>query len=314
MTTPLQPDSDLPGSDFPGNEIEEQHFIEAANSALNQRLVAPEVHPQSGGSAAATAIVLCTQSQQSAFIKIVGIEQYQQLAMEADGIAAIANTQAIRTPKILANGDFEEHSWLAMEALPLQPLKSSSAALLGEHLAALHSPVELDYGWHSDGYLGASEQPNDEYENWIEFFRDQRLGYQLQLAAGNGFDELLDPGYELLTSLDALFTGYQPQPSLIHGDLWPGNAAQLADGTPVIFDPAAYYGDHEAELGMCELFGGFPKEFWQAYAANKPIDGGFKTRRYIYRLYHMLNHLNLFGERYLSEVQALLRRLLAEVR
>lgn len=289
-------------------------FLSAAEACAGKKLSGATVKPQSGDSSAATAIV--TADQWQGFIKLVPHHFAPQLAAEQSGIEAIASASAVRIPEVLGNGynQDENLSWLAMERLDLHPLNDQCAATLGEELAQLHTPVDKPYGWHCDGFIGDNEQPNDEADDWVEFFRDQRLGFQLHLAASQGFEHLTECGYELLENLPLLFSGYSPTPCLIHGDLWPGNAAQLADGTPVIYDPAAYYGDHEAELGMCELFGGFPPEFWAAYQAIKPLDEGYAVRRYLYRLYHLLNHLTLFGAGYEAKAAALINRLNNEVR
>ncbi|HEY9201212.1 MAG TPA: fructosamine kinase family protein, partial [Gammaproteobacteria bacterium] len=110
-----------------------------------------------------------------------------------------------------------------------------------------------------------------------------------------------------------LFSDYQPQPSMLHGDLWGGNAAALADGTPVIFDPAFYYGDRETDIAMTTLFGGFSPAFYDAYNESWPLDAGYPSRKHLYNLYHLLNHLNLFGSGYLGQAIASAERVLAEI-
>lgn len=286
-------------------------FLKAAEKCAGAPLSHAEIIPQSGGSNAATALV--NSEQWRGFIKLVDIHNIEQLAVEQSGVEAIASTHSVRVPAVLGSGNDGGVGWLAMEALELQPL-SNTAATLGEQLAQLHSNTSHTFGWHCDGFLGDNEQPNDESDDWVEFFRDQRLGFQLQQAAALGYDYLMESGTELLENLPLLFSGYTTKPSLIHGDLWPGNAAQIDSHTPVIFDPAAYYGDPEAELGMCELFGNFPPAFWAAYNAVSPLDPGYAVRRYLYRLYHYLNHLVLFGSEYEAKVTALINRLNNEIR
>jgi fructosamine-3-kinase len=150
-------------------------------------------------------------------------------------------------------------------------------------------------------------------KDWIDFWRERRLGFQLRLATVNGFgSQLQDPGERLLDILPAFFKGYSPQPSLLHGDLWAGNHAYLADGTPVVFDPAVYYGDRECDLAMTELFSGFPADFYAAYSATWPLDTGYVVRRDFYNLYHILNHANLFGGRYVQQAKEIMQRLLSE--
>jgi fructosamine-3-kinase len=130
---------------------------------------------------------------------------------------------------------------------------------------------------------------------------ERRMRPQIELAGKHGFDLAL-PCLKLLE-------GHKPQPSLLHGDLWGGNAGFTAEG-PVLFDPAVYYGDREADLAMTELFGGFPQEFYSSYNKIWPLDDGYERRKHLYNLYHLLNHLNLFGSSYLAQVESTLRLLL----
>ena len=147
----------------------------------------------------------------------------------------------------------------------------------------------------------------------MDFWQKQRLGYQLDLAATNGAPAtLIDGGRRLQEGLAAFYRDYRPTPSLLHGDLWGGNWAADEIGRPVIYDPATYYGDREADLAMTELFGGFEPAFYSAYQAHSPLADGYELRRDLYKLYHMLNHLNLFGGGYLSSCENLIDQLLAE--
>lgn len=169
------------------------------------------------------------------------------------------------------------------------------------------------FGFLQDNFIGTTPQPNGWKDNWVDFWREQRLGFQLQLAARNGHGGRLKTlGEKLLDVLPVFFAGYEPQPSLLHGDLWGGNHAFLADGTPVIFDPAPYYGDRECDLAMMELFGGYPADSYAAYRAVYPLDAGYATRRDLYNLYHILNHANLFGDGYAKQAEQMMLRLLAE--
>ncbi len=182
---------------------------------------------------------------------------------------------------------------------------------LGEQLAALHRCEAKRFGFASDNFIGTTPQPNSWTEDWVTFWREHRLGFQLRLADQNGYGGQLQRfGEKLMEALPAFFAGYTPQPSLLHGDLWSGNHAFLADGTPTIFDPAAYYGDRECDLAMTELFGGYPADFHAAYRAAYPLDAGYVTRRELYNLYHILNHANLFGGDYARQAEQMMQRLL----
>lgn len=170
------------------------------------------------------------------------------------------------------------------------------------------------YGYVQDNFIGTTPQPNSWKDNWVDFWREQRLGFQLRLAQENGYGGRLQHlGQKLLDALPAFFAGYTPQPSLLHGDLWSGNHSFLADGTPAVFDPAAYYGDREADLAMTELFGGYPADFYAAYRAAYPLDTGYAVRRDLYNLYHILNHANLFGGGYVRQAEQMMQRLLVSI-
>ncbi len=197
-----------------------------------------------------------------------------------------------------------------MESLDLGGRLDGARA--GRQLAQLHRATADAFGWHRDNTIGATPQLNTPREDWVAFWRDQRLGYQLESAAAHGHGgRLQSSGERLLTRLDALI-GHRPAPSLLHGDLWGGNIGATPDGQPVIFDPAVYHGDREADLAMTELFGGFDANFHSAYRESWPLDPGYATRKILYNLYHILNHLNLFGGGYLSQAQGMIDRLLAE--
>jgi fructosamine-3-kinase len=235
------------------------------------------------------------------------------LAAEADGLAALGS--GLRVPSLLASAAEGGEGFLLLEWLPLAPASRDAAAALGEALARLHLVRGARFGWPRPNFIGATPQFNTEGNNWPRFFRDQRLGFQLRLAGESGHrGELQEQGARLMQGLPQFFSAHAPHPALLHGDLWGGNWAALAGGGFAVFDPAVYRGDREADLAMTELFGGFPPEFYAAYRMHAPLDAGYPVRRDLYNLYHVLNHLNLFGEAYLGQALSLIRRLLAELR
>lgn len=244
------------------------------------------------------------------FVKLNRAGRADMFEAEAEGLREIAATHSVRVPQPLCAGGDETHCWLVLERLPLR--RQGDWPALGEALAALHRHGAGTFGWHRDNTIGATLQPNRPGNDWITFFREQRLGHQFRLAAGNGYRSLAAGADRLLERLPALFPGYRPAPSLLHGDLWSGNAAFLPGGTGVIYDPAVYYGDREADIAMTELFGGFPASFYQAYQAAWALDPGYRLRKRLYNLYHQLNHLNLFGAGYLAACEDAIARLLAE--
>jgi fructosamine-3-kinase len=249
-----------------------------------------------------------------AFVKNVPRARAAQLDAEVDGLAALRAAAAVRVPQLIGRGEDDAQAWLQLEWLDLRPLDDGAA--LGRALAALHrASGGARFGWHRDNFIGATPQANAWHDDWGGFWRDCRLAPQLALAARNGYGGALQrDGGRLVAAIDALLHGHAPAPSLLHGDLWSGNAGLLPDGTPVIFDPAVYVGDRECDLAMTELFGGFDARFHAAYREAWPLPAGYEVRRELYNLYHLLNHLNLFGAGYLARCQRSMARLLAIVR
>ena len=226
-------------------------------------------------------------------------------AAEAEGLRAL-RASGVRAPKPRAHGLRGGEAFIEIERLELGGRADWPA--MARMLARLHRNTGDRFGWGSDNWIGLSPQKNGWSEDWLVFYRDCRLLPQLKRA------NLLKDSERLLENLDSFFKTYRPVPSLLHGDLWNGNAGFLKDGGPIIFDPAVYYGDREADLAMTELFGGFPGEFYSCYDELFPLAPGYKIRKHLYNLYHLLNHLNLFGSGYLGQVKATLRLLLGALR
>ncbi|HEY6515541.1 MAG TPA: fructosamine kinase family protein [Steroidobacteraceae bacterium] len=249
------------------------------------------------------------------FVKVSDRDGGAGLDAEARGLLTLALAQAVRVPRVLARGGAGPSTFLALEWIESRPAGRTAEHILGEQLAAQHRVAVTDFGFADDNFIGRTRQPNGWLGDWIEFFRERRLRPQLALAAQNGFAPLLElPGARLLESLAALLANHRPQASLLHGDLWAGNwLADERDG-PVIFDPAVYYGDREADLAMTRLFGGFGRAFYDAYQTAAPLPTGHAVRAELYNLYHVLNHANLFGGGYARQARASIDRLLAEVR
>ncbi len=225
---------------------------------------------------------------------------------EAEALAALARAGAIRVPLTICQGEASGVAFLVLEYLALT--RQGNFAEMGRSLAKLHAATSQYFGWHGDNYIGTTPQKNPPSADWIEFFRDQRLALQIDLARSGGL--ALPQADHLLDKLQQLFDGYHPQPSLLHGDLWGGNAGFLqGSGEPVLFDPACYYGDRECDLAFTQMFGGFAPEFSEAYRAQWPLANGFERRKRLYNLYHELNHFNLFGGSYGSQARATISEL-----
>ena len=236
------------------------------------------------------------------FLKTNDESHADNFACEAEGLAALRSA-AMRAPEPVSHGATGGSAYLLLEFLVLHGKRDFAA--LGRMLAEAHRQPGPRFGWSRDNYIGATPQANAWCEDWGTFWREQRMQPQFALAKRNGFDLQLP-------DVDGILRTHRPQPSLLHGDLWSGNAGFTQEG-PVVFDPAVHYGDREADLAMTELFGGFPREFYKAYEETYPLDAGYSRRKPLYNLYHLLNHLNLFGAGYLPQVKetlGLLRRTL----
>jgi len=285
-----------------------QHLEQATGQALQN----PVLRPVSGGDINSS--YRLQADGVNWFIKLNRAALKEMFAAEAAGLQELAATKTIRIPQVIQTGKFQQQAYLLLEYIELSSLSRRSASLFGQQLAQLHRLRQPWFGWHRDNTIGATPQFNSRYEKWPDFWREQRLGRQLQFAAANGANRAtLNQAEKLLARSNEFFTDYQPQPALLHGDLWGGNAAADQQGNPVIFDPACYYGDREADLAMTELFGGFGQDFYVAYQDDYPLDAGYPVRKTLYNLYHILNHFNLFGGGYLGQAGSMMGRLLAEL-
>lgn len=245
------------------------------------------------------------------FVKLNRAQSLAMFEAEFAGLEELRKAQTIRVPRPICTGTAGGESFLAMEYLDLSGRVDGARA--GRQLAELHRVTAEQFGWRRDNTIGATPQINTPHRDWVSFWRECRLGPQLRLAAANGYGgRLQQSGERLMERLSALLD-HRPVPSLLHGDLWGGNIGATPAGEPVIFDPAVYYGDREADLAMTELFGGFDARFYAAYRESWPLDPGYGVRKILYNLYHILNHLNLFGGGYLLQAQSMVDRLLAEI-
>ena len=246
------------------------------------------------------------------FVKVAPPGGIGALESEADGLAALSAAHALRVPHVIGYGTTGGAAYLALEWIERGTSDARCEGHLGTQLAALHAVGAERFGYHRDNFIGATPQTNAWSANWAEFFRDQRLRPQLARAARGGFAGQLAPvAAALLEAVPRILRDHTPRPSLLHGDLWGGNWFACTDGTPVIFDPAVYYGDREADLAMTRLFGGFGAAFYRAYCAAAPLPPESALRAELYNLYHVLNHANLFGGAYAGQARAMIDRLLS---
>ena len=289
----------------------------AISESLGVKFDVTSIAPVGGGCIHA-ALDVSGKSQAGArrfFAKVNDAASAAMFEAEADGLAALAAAGCVVVPEIVTHGHDEERAWLLLPWLELEPLAAPSAARLGLALAAQHRVAQQRFGWGRDNFIGSTPQANGWSDDWTAFWRDRRLHAQLRIAARNRLpSRMIDRGERLAADCAALLGGHAVAKSLLHGDLWGGNAAALEDGTPVLFDPAVHVGDREADVAMTWLFGGFPRDFHDAYAAAWALDDRHVARRELYNLYHVLNHANLFAGGYVRQAEQSIERLLAEIR
>lgn len=271
-------------------------------------------HEEVGGGCISRAAVIRARDGRRYFVKLNDGAQLAMFEAEVEGLQELARSQAVRVPQPVCAIRMQRQAFLVLEYLELGDEHIRTQEILGIQLAAMHRETRPRFGWYRDNTIGATRQINDWNDDWIDFYRERRLQYQFDLAAQRGESRLLRLGEQLLEQLPAFFTTYRPVASLLHGDLWGGNVGATALGEPVIFDPAVYFGDREADLAMTELFGGFSPRFYGAYRDTWPLDAGYSTRKTLYNLYHVLNHLNLFGGSYSAQAERMTQQLLSEVR
>lgn len=228
--------------------------------------------------------------------------------VEAHGLRTLAAADAIRIPQVLAAGD--DPAFLAMEWIKPGPrglMSGDFAERLGHELAALHRYTGAAHGLDRDNYIGSLPQSNIQTTGWVEFYREQRIGAQMDYARQRGkLPKQREAGLRKLQEwLSVFLDDAAIQPSLLHGDLWSGNYMVAVNGDPVLIDPAVYFGHREVDLAMTELFGGFPPDFYHAYQEAYPLEG-YEQRRLLYQLYPLLVHMNLFGGGYADRVDAII--------
>lgn len=281
------------------------------STVTGQEFVAGEQMPVTGGDIS-KATVLRGACGRIFFVKRNTATRLDMFVAEAEGLAALARAQAIRVPEAICVGEAAGEGFIVMEHIRFGSGAPGSHTLLGQQLAQLHRYTAESYGWHRDNTIGSTPQFNARSRDWVGFLRHQRLGFQLELAGRKGAGSALTrKGRRLLDGLDFYFDTYQPEASILHGDLWSGNYAFDSENAPIIFDPAVYFGDRESDLAMTELFGGFSPAFYNAYELAWPLDSGYVRRKKLYKLYHVLNHFNMFGGGYAGQAESMLDDILA---
>jgi fructosamine-3-kinase len=248
--------------------------------------------------------------EQTYFVKTNQASQLEMFEAEALGLKQMQATQTIRVPTPICWGVADNASYLVLEWLEFGSGTTQAWEEMGRKLAAMHqAQVASRFGWERNNTIGSTPQINTPTERWADFFAEHRISYQLQLAARRGGN--FPDSTQVVEAVRDCLSDRALQPSLVHGDLWSGNAAVMESGEPVILDPATYYGDREVDLAMTELFGGFPAAFYRGYDDVFPLDKGYQQRKTLYNLYHILNHFNLFGGGYASQANRAIASILS---
>ena len=285
-----------------------QTIAEAISQATQKQFAIEQRRSVSGGCINQGYAI--TGNSTTYFLKLNQASQVEMFAAEALGLKEMLATQTIRVPRPVCWGVANSSSYIVMEWLEFRSGNSQAWSEMGRQLAAMHAyKGATRFGWEQNNTIGSTPQINTWTENWADFFAEHRIGYQLQLAQRRG-GNFREPE-QVVTAVRDYLHSRNPEPSLVHGDLWSGNVAITQDGEPVILDPATYYGDREVDIAMTELFGGFPAAFYRGYNQVWQLDEGYQERKTLYNLYHILNHFNLFGGGYGSQANRMLQQILS---
>jgi len=261
------------------------------------------------GGCISDAYKITTTDNSTYFLKYNPSISDDMFVKEANGLNELAKADAIRVPKVL----HFDSELILLEYIPTGSKKKNFFEEFGRQFAEMHKFKSENFGFYEDNYIGSNPQKNitdeQEKDDWVSFYFNKRILYQLKLAEklGNSTEELRKGISKLENIISEIIGDVSEKPSLLHGDLWGGNYMVDENNSAVLIDPAVYYGHREADLGMTKLFGGFSSEFYQAYNETFPLEDGYEYRENLYKLYHVLNHLNLFGGGYYSQALSLIK-------
>ncbi|GAA6186311.1 MULTISPECIES: fructosamine kinase family protein [Alteromonadaceae] len=282
------------------------HFVsDQISQILNQEFICDDIREITEGDSHSAYRI--TDGHKRFFVKLNDEDKISNFSAEAEGLEHLAQANIIKVPKVICFGVCENKSYLVLEYLRLVAGNEKNWFDLGSKLATMHqTQTQKMYGWQEDNFIGLTPQPNRWSKKWAQFFAEQRIGYMLQLLAENGHHiAAID---DVVESVEKLLHGHNPPASMLHGDLWIGNTGFQHD-SPVVFDPAFYFGDRETDIAMTELFNKFPVTFYQGYNSIWPLTEHYAYRKQVYQLYHILNHALLFGGNYLQTAKSLLRNM-----
>jgi len=287
-----------------------QHISKHISQTLNEPFQIQQKVSVGGGSINSSYHVSGTDGREF-FIKLNSASLETMFQVEFDSLNELSQalkTSAMNIPQPICFGSIDSKSYLVLEYLAMT--SSGDSKKMGQALAQMHRITVRQYGWYQNNIIGSTPQSNQTHNDWVTFWREERMLPQFEMLYNKGYKKYLQPlADNLLHNLDSLLADHTPEASLLHGDLWSGNYAFTKQGQPVIFDPALYYGDRETDLAMTELFGGFNQDFYHSYNDSWPLDKGYQKRKTLYNLYHILNHANLFGTSYLNQAMSMMARL-----
>lgn len=272
----------------------------------------------SGGCINSAYILSVNNSTTKLFIKLNDAKSKDIFATEYKGLKEILASKTIKVPTPIRYGLVKDdsavdksRSFIVLEYIELGSANKKSSYLMGQQLAKMHKCLSPsgNFGWNINNYIGRTPQINTKSKNWQEFYVSNRLDYQIKLARTKGLS--LQSTHRLLANISYFFTDYNPKPSLLHGDLWAGNAAVDSKNNPVIYDPAVYYGDRETDIAFTEMFRGFSSDFYLGYDEVWALHSGYKYRKMLYNLYHCINHYNLFAGSYGIQAQSIIDKILS---
>lgn len=280
-----------------------RHRIE---SVLGEKIISER--QISGGCINDAEVVTC-KSGKTYFVKTNKNAAIGMFIKEANGLRELGKADVIRVPRVIHAAD----DFIILENISTKTKQNLFWETFGRNFALLHKHMSDSFGFFEDNYIGSTTQVNlavnSEKLNWSEFYFNKRILYQYRLAEkkGNAGEELRKYFSQLENKFHHILTDCKEKPSLLHGDLWSGNFMTDENGDACLIDPAVYYGHRETDLAMTKLFGGFEEEFYTAYNEEYPLDNGYEYRENIYKLYHVLNHLNLFGSGYYQQAVNLMK-------
>jgi len=263
---------------------------------------------QVGGGSISEAYKISTASGRNLFLKINTYVPDDMFTKEKNGLNELHKSGSIKTPEVL----LVDSSFILLEFISSAVVSKKSFDDFGKRFALLHKYSGNSFGFYEDNYIGSTAQINiadeDELKDWKIFYYNKRILFQYKLAEKNGYasKELTEAIIKLENKMEYILSGSYEKPSLLHGDLWSGNFIIDESGNACLIDPAVYYGNREADLAMTKLFGGFPSRFYESYNEVYPLKDGYDYRENLYKLYHVMNHLNLFGMSYYSQAISLL--------